>query len=134
MRRYQRPSSESTLHEMVCDYLRLRYPYVIFLTDSAAGMKLTMGQAIKRKRLNSSRALPDIFIAHPVSVYHGLWLELKREGTVIYKKDGSLRSDEHLREQAIMMNKLELLGYEAQFAVGFEQARIAIDDYFARNI
>lgn len=134
MRRYQTPNSEATLQEQVCTYLKLQYPYVVFMSDMAAGMKLTMGQAIKRKKINSDRGLPDLVILHPVGEQHGLCLELKRAGTVIYKRDGSLRKDEHLEEQQEVLHRLDRLGYAAQFAVGFDQAKLHIDTYFASNL
>ncbi|WP_156424553.1 hypothetical protein [Arthrobacter sp. EpRS71] len=56
-------------------------------------------------------------------------MELKREGTVIYKQDGTLRKDEHLEEQAIMLQRLRDRGYKAEFAVGFQEARKLIDEY-----
>lgn len=56
--------SESDLQIQVADYLRLRYPDVIFHSDFGSGVKLTPGQAVRQKRQNGGRrAWPDIFIA-----------------------------------------------------------------------
>lgn len=126
-------NSEATLHQQVCDYLRLRYPHVLFRTDMAAGMKLSPGMAIRHKRLQSGRAWPDLFIAHVNRtgslVVCGLFLELKREGVRIYKKDGSLVSDPHIQEQAAVLERLRERGYKAEFGVGFDQCRLIIDEY-----
>lgn len=127
--------TELELQAQVADYIRLRYPSVIFHSDFGSGIKLTMGQAIKQKRLNGGRrAWPDMFIAEPVprsfpNVYHGLFIELKREGTRIYKKDGRLVADEHIREQFDMLADLRHKGYAAEFAIGFDEAKKLIDDY-----
>lgn len=135
MRNVHNAGSESELQTLVCDYLRLRFPSVIFHSDLASGMKLTVGQAVRAKRLNSSRAYPDLFIAEQRYVkqdkemYGGLFLELKRPGTKLYKKGGSLVSDVHIREQAAMLARLRERGYRAEFAVGFDQARLIIDEY-----
>jgi hypothetical protein len=59
----------------------------------------------------------------------GLFLELKREGTRIYKKDGTLVADQHIREQHTLLVELERRGYMACFAVGFDQAKQIIDEY-----
>ena len=132
---------ESTLQCHVADYLRLQYPQVLFHSDYGAGIKLTPGQAIKQKRQNGGRrAWPDMFIAEPRTVivgkdkyrYAGLFLELKREGTRILKKDGTLVADAHIREQYDLLVELEQRGYKASFAVGFDQAKQIIDEYLGK--
>ena len=53
--------TELELQAQVADYIRLQYPTVIFHSDFGSGIKLTMGQAIKQKRLNGGRrAWPDM--------------------------------------------------------------------------
>lgn len=118
---------EEILHIQVCDYLRYRYPEVIFRTDFSAGVKMSIGQAIKHKRLQSSKSYPDIFIAEPRNQKAGLYIELKAVN--IYKKNGDLLSNEHLVAQNDMMNRLKAKGYEAYFAVGFHEAKNIIDNY-----
>ena len=57
---------ESDLQIMVADYLRLRYPKVLFHSDFGSGIKMTKGQAIKQKRQNGGRrGWPDMFVAQP---------------------------------------------------------------------
>lgn len=118
---------ERSLHIQVCDYIRLRYPDVIFRTD-VADLKLTMAQAARLKRMQGGRrAYPDLFLAEPRGGYAGLFIELK--ATDIYKKDGTLKANPHVAEQAKMLSALTQRGYRAVFAVGFEQAREVIDKY-----
>jgi hypothetical protein len=122
--------TELELQAQVADYIRLQYPDVIFHSDFGSGIKLTMGQAIKQKRLNGGRrAWPDMLLAEPKSDYHALFIELKREGTRIFKKDGALVADEHIREQFDMLHDLRRKGYAAEFACGFDEAKKLIDDY-----
>lgn len=132
---------EIDLQQQVADYIRLQYPDVIFHSDFGSGIKLTMGQAIKQKRLNGGRrGWPDMFIAAPVvsrergacytdRFWCGLFIELKREGTRIFKKDGKLVADEHIREQFDTLADLRQRGYAAEFAIGFDGAKKLIDDY-----
>ena len=134
---------EETLHLKVCDYLRKNYPDVLFRTDFSSGMKMTPGQVAKHKKFQKSRAWPDLFIAKPGQdvfrdslsgeKYHeffgGLFLELKAEGTKLYKKNGEMVANKHYREQAEMLEKLRKLGYCAEFAVGYDQAIRIIIDY-----
>jgi hypothetical protein len=131
-------TSEATLQRQVCDYIRLQYPGIIFRSDFASGMKLSIGQAAKHKRLQSSRAYPDLFIAEPrnerltgayTGHYCGLFIELKAK--TIYKKDGTLLANPHVAEQADMLEKLKLRGYMAKFAVGFDEAKAIIDEYLS---
>lgn len=122
--------SELELQAQVADYIRLQYPDVIFHSDFGSGIKLTMGQAIKQKRLNGGRrAWPDMLLAEPKSGYHALFIELKREGVRIFKQDGKLVSDEHIREQFDMLADLRQRGYAAEFGIGFEGTKKLIDDY-----
>ena len=146
--------TELELQAQVADYIRLRYPSVIFHSDFGSGIKLTMGQAIKQKRLNGGRrAWPDMFLAEPGytktecklvdpamnkvvderytlrNQKHGLFIELKKGGTRIYKKDGTLVANEHIREQFDMLADLRHKGYAAEFACGFDEAKKLIDDY-----
>lgn len=124
---------ELELQAQVADYLRLRYPDVLFHSDFGSGIKLTMGQAVKQKRLNGGRrAWPDMFIAQAKMqprIIHGLFLELKRDGVKIHKKDGELVADQHIREQARLLDELRKRGYAAEFACGFDEAKKIIDEY-----
>lgn len=122
-------ASEATIHQYVADYLKLQYPNVIFRTDFAAGIKMTMGQATKHKRLQYGRAYPDLFIAYPSNAWHGMYLELKRLDATVYLKNGELSTNAHIQEQAATLRDLRDLGYYAEFAVGFEDAKRQIDKY-----
>lgn len=125
---------EVDLQIQVADYLRLRYPKAIFHSDFGAGVKLTIGQAAKQKRMNGGkRAYPDMFVAEPVANgYFGLFIELKKDGVRLKKKNGNW-ANEHIAEQAEMLSRLQIRGYAAEFAVGFNQAKNLIDEYLGGN-
>ena len=132
--------SEQELQIQVAQYLRLQYPNVLFHSDYGSGVKLTARQASIQKRQNGGqRGWPDMFIAEPMfdakmpedaalAFMPGLFLELKKEGTRLFKKDGSYAS-EHIREQDEVMDRLRNKGYTATFACGFDEAKMIIDDY-----
>ena len=132
---------ESTLQCHIADYLRLRYPNVLFHSDYGSGIKLTPGQSRIQYRQNGGRrGWPDMFIAQPriittdrltnrQTLYSGLFLELKREGARIYKKDGVSFATSHLADQHKVLVALNRAGYLAMFAVGFDQAKQIIDEY-----
>lgn len=121
--------SEAELQKQVAIYIRMQYPDVIFHSDFGSGVKLTPWQAKMQKMQNGGRrAWPDMFLAEPVGKYHGLFVELKKEGTRIKKKNGDWAS-EHIAEQDAVLSELNDKGYKAEFAIGFEQALNLIDDY-----
>ena len=116
---------EEEIHLRICDYLRKNYPDVIFRTDFSSGVEMTPGQAAKHKKFQKSRAWPDLFIAYSDCdgweiKQSGLFLELKAEGTKLYKKNGEMVANKHYREQAEILEKLRLNGYIAEFAVGYD--------------
>lgn len=122
---------ESNVHQQVVNYLRVAYPKVLFRTDFAAGIKMTLGQAVKHKSLQKCRAWPDIFIAHAKDNYAGLFLELKRSRDEVYTKAGKIKSNKHIIEQCDVLCELMDNGYRATFACGFEDAKRIIDQYLS---
>jgi hypothetical protein len=127
--------SETELQVMVADYIRLAYPDVLFHSDFGSGIRLTPGQAKKQKRQNGGiRGWPDMFLAEPKwdknrnKDYHGLFIELKKDGTRLKKRNGEWAS-EHIAEQNEMLERLEFRGYAAHFAIGFDEAKKIIDNY-----
>lgn len=126
-------TSEAVLHQQVCDYLRLRYPGTIWRTDFAAGLKLPAQVAIRHKRLQSGPGFPDITIFEKSHVLYGdyplLCIELKAPGVELYKKDGTLRKNEHIEQQFKVHEELRQRGYDVKVCVGFDEAKRAIDFY-----
>ena len=121
--------SEAELQKQVAIYIRMQYPDVIFHSDFGSGVKLTPWQAKMQTMQNGGRrAGPEMFLAEPVGKYHGLFVELKKEGTRLKKKNGDWAS-EHIAEQDAVLSELNDKGYKAEFAIGFEQALNLIDDY-----
>ena len=120
---------EEAIHIAVCDYLRHQYPTAIFTSESA-GVKLTMGQAVKAKKMRSSSKLPDIWILEPNNGYHGLLIELKSEYP--FTKTGKPKS-KHIEEQLDIIKRLKNRGYCAGMVTGFDEAKTVIDAYFTHK-
>lgn len=121
---------EEELHRQVVDYLRLQYPSVLFRTDMS-GVRLTPGLRAKTKRVQGIGGFPDIFVYEPRGVFFGLAIELKRAGTRLYKKDGSMVANLHYKEQAETLKMLQERGYMACFCVGWEETKQIIDMYLS---
>lgn len=121
---------ESQIQEMLAQYIALKYPDAIFHSDFGTGTFLSKGQAIKQKRQNAGRrGFPDLQICEPIDGWHCFFLEIKKEGIRIIKRNGQLVSDEHIREQASMIERLRQRGYYADFGIGFDDCRAKIDAY-----
>jgi hypothetical protein len=108
-------------------YLRLQYPNVLFHFD-LAGLNLSMAQAGMTKAIQGGRGWPDLFIAQPSKGRSGLFIEVKAEGTRIWKVKGGASTD-HIEEQIRCLSNLEAIGYEADFGIGFDDCKKMIDDY-----
>ena len=121
--------TEENLHLKICDYLRKNYPDVLFRTDFSSGMKMSPGQAAKHKKFQKSRAWPDLFIAESNILASGLFLEIKAENVIVFKKNGEIRQNKHLIEQDKMLKELSKKGYRARFAIGYDQAIFEIQEY-----
>jgi hypothetical protein len=121
---------EASIHEQLCAYVRSRYPDTIFTSESS-GIRLTMGQAVKAKKLRSSSKLPDFWLAEPRGIYGGLFLELKRSREEVYRKDGSLKADDRILGQNLILLRLREKGYKAEFACGLPDAVIQVEYYMS---
>lgn len=121
---------EESLQIQVSAYIRAKYPDVIFTSESS-GVRVSMGTAIKMKKQRSNHKLPDMIILHPMNGYCGLCIELKKEGEIVWLKNGSLSTNKHIQEQAQTLSRLGKLKYCADFAIGYNQAILLIDRYFS---
>ena len=121
-------ATEEKTHIAICQYIKLQYPNILFSSESS-GLRVTISQAKRLKAMRSCSGLPDIMIFEPRKSYYGLFLEVKKEGTTIFKKNGDIRSDKHLKEQEEIIFQLQQKGYFAQFVVGFDEAKAIIDYY-----
>ena len=71
---------EYQLQKDVCRYISLRYPKVLFLSDTIGNVKLTMLQAARNKAIQKTGfACPDLLILQPNKKYKGLFIELKKD-------------------------------------------------------
>jgi hypothetical protein len=120
--------TEKIIHKHVCQYLRMQYPGILFNSDMSGAMKLTIGQAVQIKNLRSDRGFPDIVIYKPKGIYHGLFIELKKDDEKVFNKKG-FPATPHIAEQFLIIERLKSNGYKAEFAVGFDEAKKLIDQY-----
>lgn len=128
--RMSKNQPEYELQAQVAEYLRTAYPKVKFLSDVRASLKLTGAQQMRAKRIQADNfACPDMVIFAANDYYHGLFLEFKAESP--FKKNGDLKSGDHLFRQAFALVELKHQGYHAEFYWTFEDAGKCIDWYLA---
>lgn len=135
----KKSAHEESIQRQVCTYLRRQYPHVIFRTDFTAGrIVLTPNQGRQYAALQSGSGFPDLMILEPSRSFHGLLLELKRDGTTIILKTGprkgKISSNLHIQAQALVINQLRHKGYYANFAIGLDDAIQQIDWYFNKPV
>lgn len=121
------PMSEDKVQEKVAAYVAKNYPAVIF-DGNSKNIKLEVWQGAAMKRMGKRRGYPDMFIASAKRGYHGLYIELKREGERLKKLDGDW-VNEHVENQAEVHEGLRKAGYWADFVIGYEAAKKLIDWY-----
>ena len=127
MRRVYRKKEEK-VQLQVCNYLKQKYPFVIFHSDGN-GLHLNKFQAISFSKLKCSRGIPDLFIAEPKKGYSGLYLEIKKDKSEVYTKKHKIRKTPHIQEQFEMLERLKDKGYYASFGCGFDSCIKLIDWY-----
>lgn len=119
----QRKFAEQDLQSDLCKWIRLQYPDTYFISDFAAGMKLSPFLANIRQSQAPSMKVLDLTILERRGAYYGLILEIKTEDGTPYLKDGkTLKSSDHLRSQQESIDLLKRKGYAACFAVGLDDA------------
>lgn len=135
-------NNEARLQIQIARYLANNYPKVQFHSDFGSGAYLTKTQAAIQSKQNAGRrGWPDLFIAKKATAtihgkrgglkqmfYGGLFIELKADGVRLKKKNGEW-ADDHIAEQAEILEKLRQAGYCAEFAVGFEETVKIITKY-----
>jgi hypothetical protein len=106
-----------------------------------------MGQRVKVKALQmKERGYPDLFIAEPSKGFHGLYIELKKNKSEVYLKDGitykkkkvSIKAHgriigyyDHIQAQVKMHGKLRDKGYKVEFGFGVKHSIEIIENYLA---
>ena len=125
---------ETQIQMELCKYVRLKYRTALFNVD-LSGMNLSKTQSGQAKVMRSGKGFPDFVLYEPKGKYHGLFIEIKKEGEQIFAKrspdkEGFVKfASEHLSEQALMIEMLEQKGYYATFGVGMDECMKLVDNY-----
>ena len=124
----KRQSQEESVHVQIAAYIRMQYPDVIFTSESS-GIRVPMHLAVMMKKQRSAHKQPDMIILEPKGIYHGLILEIKKDQSEVYLKDGSISKSKHIQDQLKTLCLLTDKGYYAHFACGFDECKHLVDWY-----
>ena len=124
----KRQSQEENTHVAIAAYIRSQYPDVIFTSESS-GIRVPMHLAVMMKKQRSAHKQPDMIVLEPKGNYHGLILEIKKDRSEVYLKNGEYSKNQHIQEQLKTLNLLNSKGFYACFACGFDHAKEIIDSY-----
>ena len=119
---------EEKLQISISKYLKIQYPDVYFMSDSS-GLRLPMGLAVKAKKQRSKHAQLDLVILEPNNNFKALIIELKKNESEVFKKDGYYRKSEHIEKQNESILHLQSKGYLCVYGFGFDNTKEIIDKY-----
>ena len=92
---------EYKLSIVIANYIKAKYPNVLYHFDFS-GVYLPKGYIIKYglHLLNNKKGYPDFFIIEQRGDFKGLFIEIKDDGKTPFKKNGQLKSGEHIENQS----------------------------------
>ncbi len=122
---------EEELQKKVIREIKFRWPELrdCIHAGSLSGMKQSASRGKRAKDMGHAAGFPDLGIYISRGVYSTIYLELKYDNAYPFRKDGSLRKDEHIENQARWLMRLREAGHYADFAVGYEESIRKIDAY-----
>lgn len=128
--------TEAQIQRELVSYIRSAYPNTWLIANPQSRKK----KAVHLRKLDVREGFeskqPDIIINRVVTfkgkVYLGLLLELKKDKTRIYKKDGSFSSTSIKGQFEYMENHGS--NYFKYFGVGYDMAKEIIDDFFSLKV
>lgn len=109
-------------------FILKKYPMLDLMFAINNGLKLSIGQAVKAKRMGTNKGIPDTFLpfAKPSNdkapSCAGLFIEMKKKG-------GKLSP-----EQKEKIKKLSFYGYKCVVCYSAKEAIDAIEDYLKNEV
>ncbi len=112
---------------------------IIFRFD-IADMKLTQPQAMRQQKIQmKQRGYPDLFLCEPRGKYHGMYIEVKKSESEVFKKDGGYKQKkvykngvaiyDHIQEQVKCQDMLRKKGYHVVWGFGYVDSMKKIHEY-----
>ncbi|HUV85403.1 MAG TPA: VRR-NUC domain-containing protein [Methanosarcinales archaeon] len=99
-----------------------KYPSLRWLNGSLNGVRLTIGNAMKCKRIGMKKGFPDLNLPVRCGKYPGLYIELKRI------KGSSIQPEQREWREFLLSQ-----GYQHHFCKGSDEAWAAIVEYLEQE-
>lgn len=113
-----RSHDESNEQIAAMDWLRAQYPNIALHTLHIGNeRKATHFAGYMMKRMGVLKGASDLFMAYPVGIYHGLFIEVK-----------SMRGKPTV-EQRAFIDRMRAVGYRAEICYGAEQVINTMKSY-----
>ena len=123
---------EYNLYRQIAYYMKLQYPHVLYRFDMA-GLNLSKAQAGQNKAIQHGKGYPDLTVLEKRNGFGALFIEIKPEGTKLYKRNGEPATP-HIAEQLNYLLELRKRGYCIAFGVGFQNIQNIIDKYLKSEL
>lgn len=125
----QKAKREQSHQLEFCKWIKHTYPEIRFRSDMQAGQKRSGYMQNLVDILDPFSGWPDVSIWVNRGSYCGLHIEMKRENSGTFLKDGTLSKSKHVQDQAEMHAFLRSIGYKVEIAEGFEEAKRIFEEY-----
>lgn len=119
--------SEKQLTIAIAQYLQAKK--ILYRFELSADLKLTIGQAVRNKKIHPYRGYPDLLILEQKNGYGGLFVELKKEHSEVFKKNGEFKKNIHIEEQIAYHKLLREKGYMVVWGFGYKDTINKIQEY-----
>ena len=108
---------------------QVQLPELALLNGSLNGIRLTIGNAVKAKRIGMKKGYPDLFLPVARGGYFGLYIELKPKWRGIKKR----QRPKPTKEQVWWLQELAKQGYSCHHVNGYEAAISVIEQYLTMS-
>jgi len=115
---------EQKIHAGIVEYLFYRYPHVLWWHTFNEGRK-TPFERFLFATMGGKKGVSDFIILEPRNGYNGLFLEIKKDGERLHKKNG----ESYFPEQEEFLKKCEERGFKSCFGIGYDESITIIDEY-----
>ena len=107
-----------------------KYPQLKLISASMNAAKRSVIQASLMKKSGLRAGVPDIFLAYPSGIYHGLFIEMKSKSTLITKTGKtSVKRGRFSESQIRWIDNLREVGYAVDVCYTWLEAKDTILSY-----
>ena len=119
---------EDYIQNAVMNYIESKYKIQAIPCNTESGK--TPFEQLKFKVMGGRTGILDLFVPVAKGGYHGLFLELKKEGAKVFKKNGDVIADKTIKGQYEQILIHRSNGYMAEFGIGLDDSTRIVDEYF----